>query len=282
MWGLVNRNLLLFIRDKSVVLLSFLAEGIVLVLYLFFMRDNFLKQFEGIKNVDLLLDVWIVAGILGITSMTTTMGAFGIMIEDRVKNIRRDFLVSPIRSGSLMGSYLITASIIGSGMSLLVMLMAQGLMFRLYEIPLLGKNLPAIFASIILITVSNSCLLLFGMSFLKSNNALASCCTLVGALIGFLTGIYLPMGSLPAKVELMLHFFSPAHGVALLRQLLMEPFIEQSFENPEVAGAFSKYMGIRFYIGEHQMSRQGHGIILLVAAGLFLLLSLWRMRRHRI
>ena len=42
------------------------------------------------------MDNWVMAGLLAITSLTTTMGAFGIMVTDRTKKIDKDFLSSPI------------------------------------------------------------------------------------------------------------------------------------------------------------------------------------------
>ena len=87
MFILAGRNLTLVFRDKAVVCLSFLAEAIVIVLYILFIRDNLLKQFPDVENIKLLLDVWMIAGVLGITAMTTTMGAYGIMVEDRAKGI---------------------------------------------------------------------------------------------------------------------------------------------------------------------------------------------------
>jgi multidrug/hemolysin transport system permease protein len=37
------------------------------------------------------------AGILSVTSITTTMGALGIMVDDRSKKILNDFYSAPIK-----------------------------------------------------------------------------------------------------------------------------------------------------------------------------------------
>ena len=96
------RNLLLFFKDKTTLFLSFLAEFIIVGLYLLFIRDNLISGFSQIKDVELLMDVWMISGVLGITSVTTTMGAYGIMVDDRAKKISRDFATSPIRKFSLL------------------------------------------------------------------------------------------------------------------------------------------------------------------------------------
>ncbi|GEM_PF-3728171 len=41
------------------------------------------KGMTGIENARFLMDSWIMAGLLGITSMTTTMGAFGVMVDKK-------------------------------------------------------------------------------------------------------------------------------------------------------------------------------------------------------
>ena len=50
------RNLVLFFKDKTAVALSFLAEFIVVGLYILFMRDNLIGGFAGVTNVEALLD----------------------------------------------------------------------------------------------------------------------------------------------------------------------------------------------------------------------------------
>ena len=45
MFNLAYRNLLLFFKDKTTVFLSFLAEFIVIVLYILFIRDNLIENF---------------------------------------------------------------------------------------------------------------------------------------------------------------------------------------------------------------------------------------------
>ena len=70
------RNLVLFFKDRTAVILSFLAEFIVVGLYILFIRKNMITSFAQIKGIELLMDTWMIAGILGITSVTTTMGAY--------------------------------------------------------------------------------------------------------------------------------------------------------------------------------------------------------------
>ena len=186
-------NLLLFFKDKTTLFLSFLAEFIIVGLYLLFIRDNLISGFSQIKDVELLMDVWMISGVLGITSVTTPMGAYGIMVDDRAKKISRDFATSPIRKFSLLGGYMFSAVIIGLVLSFLLLVLSEIYIYFSYGVKLGAEKMLLGYGVLVLTTVSNSSLVLFLISFLKSSNALAACCTILGALIGFLTGIYLPM-----------------------------------------------------------------------------------------
>lgn len=243
------RNLILFFKDKTTVILSFLAEFIILGLYLLFIRENLIHSFPMLKNADLLMDVWMISGILGITSVSTTIGAYGIMVEDKVNKIDRDFYISPIRIISVPGGYMTSAVIIGFFMSFILFLFSVIYMAIHYDVKLVTDSIFTIYGMLLLSAISNASLTLLLVSFLNSNHALSACCTIIGSLIGFLTGIYLPMGSLPESVQLLVKCFPPSHSVVLFRQMLMEPFVSENFGSLETESAqqFIEHMGMQFY-----------------------------------
>ena len=93
MISFVSRNLKVFFRDKTAVFFSLLAVLIVLGLYIFFLGDVWVDSFPNIKGVKNLMNCWIIAELIGVTSVTANMGAFGTMIEDKSKNKIKDFYV---------------------------------------------------------------------------------------------------------------------------------------------------------------------------------------------
>ena len=269
------RNLVLFFKDRTAVILSFLAEFIVVGLYILFIRKNMITSFAQIKGIELLMDTWMIAGILGITSVTTTMGAYGIMVDDKSRKIERDFITSPIRRFSLLGGYMSSAVIIGLFMSVFLYLLASVYILHMYQVRLGEEQGIKLFLTLCLVTISNSSMVLFLVSFLKTSNALASCCTILGALIGFLTGIYIPMGNLPQGVQWLVKCFPVSHAVVLLRQILMEPLIGESFgsiENRE-AQIFMEYMGVQYVWKGNVVMFKDSVIILFVAAGIVLTMT---------
>lgn len=276
------RNLVLFFKDKTAVALSFLAEFIVVGLYILFMRDNLIDGFAGVTNVEALLDAWMIAGVLGITPVTTTMGAYAIMVEDRARKIERDFMTSPMHKASLFAGYMLSAVIIGFCMSLLLLVLLAGYMYAWHDVQLLTVDIVDLLYVTGVNTLASASLVLFLVSFIKTSNALAACCTIMGALIGFLTGIYLPVGNLPEGVGDLVKCFPISHGVALFRRILTEPFLADSFGRGQSEGAmqFAEYMGIRYYFDGQIFAEKNSLLLLFGTAVVFLVLTVLKMGKE--
>lgn len=274
------RNFILFFKDKTAVALSFLSEFIIVGLYILFIRENLITSFSHLQNPELLIDLWMISGILGITSVSTTMGVYGILIEDKSKQIKRDFTISPVHNSSILGGYLASAFFIGFLMTFLLFIAGEGYIFFSYGVWPGADRILSIYLFFLLISISDASLTLLLASFLKSSNALASCCTILGSLIGFLTGIYLPMGNLPTGVQMLVKCFPVSHGVVLLRQTFLEPFIAEEFLSLKTSSQeFAEFMGIQFWYEDTPLPWQGHVIVLLLAACICIGISLWQFER---
>ena len=209
------RNLKVFFRDKSSVFFSLLSVFIIIGMYALFLGDVWSSNFAQIKNIRFLMDSWMMAGLLAVTTVTATMGAFGIMVEDETKKYNKDFLSSPLKRSSITLGYLFSAFIIAVIMSVIALIVIE-----IYIVLSGGSLLPvAGFAIVLLLIIvssfSNTAMMFFITSFFKSQNAFATASTIIGTLIGFLTGIYLPIGSLPSAVQMIVKLFPavPCSGV---------------------------------------------------------------------
>ena len=281
MSGFMLRNLRVFFKDRSAVFFSLLAVLIIIGLYVLFLGDVWLDTLEGVEGARFLMDSWIMAGLLAVSSVTTTMGAYGIMVEDRAKKTIRDFVVSPMRSRQLAGGYIAAAVLIGLIMSLLTAVLAE-----VYILAFGGELLsPAAMARtagyLFLSTIANSALVLFVVSFFRSSNAFATASTIIGTLIGFLTGIYLPVGNLPEAVQWVVRCFPVSHGAVLLRQSMMEAPMAASFAGApaEYVAEFEQMMGVTFRFGDTALPAWGSVLVLLGTALLFSLLSIVNLAR---
>lgn len=281
----IERNLKLFFRDRLAVFFSLLSVFIIIGLYALFLGDVWMNDsMKGLKNAQTMMNSWLVSGLLTVTSMTTTMGAFGVMIDDKVQKINKDFDSSPIKRSSITGGYIGSSFLIGVIMALVTAVVAE-----IYIVHSGGEWLTPIacmkvFLLILLTALTNTSLVCFVVSFFKSHSAFSTASTILGTLIGFLTGIYLPVGTLPASVQTVIKVFPVSHGASLFRQVLMEVPMQNSFDGiPTIyLEEFKEYMGVTFSFGGHEVTPTASIVILLCTAVVFYSLSLFNMlRKHR-
>ena len=283
MIAFAKRNLRVFFRDRTSVFFSLMAVFIIIGLYVLFLGDVWTGSIKGLSGVRFIMDSWIMAGLLAVTSVTTTMGAFGSMVEDKAKKISKDFYSSPIRRSSLTAGYIISSYIIGIIMTLITVLLAE-----LYIVAYGGSFLSLaallkVVGLILLSTLSSTSLVLFIVSFFKSSSAFATASTIIGTMIGFLTGIYLPVGQLPGAVQWIVKVFPASHAAALLRQVMMEDALTRAFAGagPGAREEFETFLGVTLNFGDKPVSALVSIVILVGSAVLFFSLSLLSISRKR-
>ncbi len=283
--ALIGRNLRVFFRDRASVFFSLLSVFIIIGLYALFLGDAWAGSdiFRGAPGVRALMDTWIMAGLLAAVSVTSALGALGTMVEDKAHRIDMDFVSSPVSRRAIAAGYVFSAFLVGIAMSLLTALLA------VVYIAARGGGFPAPDALlkaaglILLSTFANTALMLFIVSFLKSSNAFATASTLVGTLIGFLAGIYMPIGQLPGAVQWIVKLVPASHAAALFRQALMEKPIALTFAGApeETVRVFREMMGVRLYAGGSALSPAVHLLVLLGTGALFFGLSVLSLSRKR-
>ncbi len=278
-----KRNLLVFFRDKAAVFFSLLASLIIVVLYLLFLGDVWTNSFKGVANPREIMDNWIMAGLIAITPFTASMGAFGTMINDRTSRIYKDIYCSSISRFGITAGYIFSSFIIGTILSLVTLILAQGYILiqggELISLIVLAK----IIGMILLSTFMSTSFAFFIVSFFNSQNGFATASTISGTLIGFLTGIYLPIGMLPNAVQYVIKFFPVSHSAVLLRQVMMEKAMQVGFENIpiEAADEIKQTLGVIFKIKDYTMTPAVHLIILFGTGALFFGLALLSMSRKK-
>jgi multidrug/hemolysin transport system permease protein len=280
----IKRNLKLFFRDKSAVFFSLLAVIIIIGLYALFLGDVWLEDLSDVSGARFLMDSWLIAGLLAVTSVTTTLGAFGIMVEDKTKKIAKDFYSAPIKRSSITGGYLFSVVIIGVIMSIVALVLSE-----IYVVANGGLLIGAVaaikvFGIILLATLSNTALMCFIVSFFKSQNAYATASTIIGTLIGFVAGIYLPIGNLPEAVQTVVKVFPISHAAVLLRQVVMGVPIDVSFAGApqEALDSFNSMLGISYKFGDFTVTPLMSIAYLVLTGALFYGLAMMKMAKKRV
>ena len=282
MISFAKRNLLIFFKDRTSVFFSLLAVFIIIGLYALFLGDVWTNSLN-IDGARFLMDSWITAGLMAVVSVTTTMGAFGIMVEDKTKKIIKDFVSSPLKRTSIAGGYIISAYLIGIIMSLVTLVLAEIYVLANGGALLSFLAFVKVFGVLLLSTFTNTSIMLFIVLLFSSNNAFSTASTIIGTIIGFLTGIYLPIGQLPEAVQWVVKLFPPSHSAALFRQVMMEDPIAASFAGApeEAVMQFKELMGVVYKIGDKEVSVMISIVILAVTGIVFFLLSLLKLSQKK-
>lgn len=273
------RNLKLYFRDRTAVFFSLLAVFIIIGLYVLFLGETIVADMSEIKGARFLMDSWVMAGLLAVTSVTTTMGAASVVVDDKSKGIAKDFHCSPLKRTAIVGGYLISTMVVGVIMSIVALALAE-----LYILANGGELLPfltmlKVLGLVLLSVMASGSIVFFIISFFKTQNAFAVASTIIGTLIGFLTGIYVPISVLPNPVQAVIKVFPISHAAALFRQVFMEVPLTQSFMGAplEVVTEFKINLGVLFQFGDYTMGAFGSILILMLTVLLFFVLGVWRM-----
>ncbi|MDD4189306.1 MAG: ABC transporter permease [Eubacteriales bacterium] len=279
---LIKRNLMLFFRDKANVFFSMLSVLIIIGLYAFFLGDMMVRNFSNLPGAEFLANTWIMAGILTVTPVTTTLGALGIMIEDKVK-IVRDFQASPLKRSSLAISYISSAFAISMILTLITLVLAEAYIVIKGGELLSILNLIKVLGLIVFATVSSSFMMFFTASYFKTVNSFGVASTVLGTMIGFLTGMYIPIGVLPGPIQTIIKIFPPSHTGLLFRRVMMEQAEKISFAGvpQEAFENFRLEMGVMYKFGDFDLTPAMSIIYLSAITAIFFALSVWKISKKQ-
>ncbi len=278
---LILRNLRVYFRDRLSVFFSLLSVLLTFLLYLLFLGDVWTGNLPDVPGARSMMDAWIMAGLLSISSVTTTMGAISTMVDDKVKKIDKDFSSSPLSRTKLAASYILSAFAVGALMTTLGLVLAEAYIVLNGGELLSMEALLKMFGVILLSVLGSTTFFAFLFSFFKTNASVGTASTLVGTLIGFLAGIYLPIGLLPDAVQGIVKVLPVSHSAVLMRQIMMEQPLNAVFTGApqEAMDSVLQELGVRVSLNGSVLPAM-FSVLLIAAIGVvFFFLSAWRMTK---
>ncbi|RLP83136.1 ABC transporter permease [Mycetocola lacteus] len=286
LWTLTRRNLRLFFRDRMRVFFSLLSALILVALYVFFLGNQITSsvtaQLPGApaEDVDRFIRAWVFAGVIMITSLTASLGAMAVFVDDRVAHRFDDFLVAPPRRGYLTLGYLLAAFLVAALISLLLLAAAQITLAITGGGMTLGELASAAGITLLCCLVF-AALSALAASFIASAGAFAALSTIVGTGVGFLAGAYVPLGTLPAGVAKVLTLLPFAQAASLVRgPLTAGPLDALDAAQPGAGESLATYFGVHAMVGDTEL---GVPLLIAILSGLgilFLLLAIGRFGRR--
>ena len=276
--ALVKRNCICFFRDRANVVFSLMAAGIVVMLYLFVLRDMMISDNAGLPDVANLMDAWVLAGIAGIVSVTSCMGALQTMNTDRAEGKDTDFLVTPAGQWRLALGYIL-GTFVAAFLFTLIILAGSLLFLAATGCPLDAVNV----ALAVLLTIPASlsgCIIMYALtSFVKSTGGFASFFSIVSVAIGFLTGIYIPMGSMPEGMQVVGTLMPATHMSSIFRDLIAGGALDQSFAGID-ATSFRAKMGFDLSLWDFQFDTATSLLYVLGITAAFLVVAILLVKKR--
>lgn len=285
---LIGRNLKLYFRDRTSVFFSLLSVVIVIVLYVLFLADlqiNAVNEATNFilpeKDVSYLINSWILAGLLSITAVTSTLGALGTLVQDRERKIIMDFKSSPVPVMVYPLANVVTAVIVGTVVSIVSFGIYASIIYANTGYFFSMEQIVKCFALVGFSSLMSAALMGLMVSFFKTNSAFGSASLIIGTIIGFLNGLYVPIGSLPKMAQTFIKCLPFGHIASLFRQVLMTKSINLCFENApqSTLDSYIYGFGIRFQWGDEDISMLASLLFILCVFIISILLFFINYRR---
>lgn len=256
------------------------------ILYLLFLgnlqAESLLDAAPGLSSnlATQFVNSWVFAGILTITAVTTSLGAFNVFISDRSDGRLKDFAVSPVPRWKLMVSYMMSAIIVSSMLTMLAAAISQGYLLLSGGGYIGTDNLLRLLPLIIMLSGVFSAVACLIATFIKSSGAFTSLSIIIGTSVGFLAGVYVPIGTLPNGVANVVNALPFAQSASLTRDIFAENSLrEVAGEDNSRVELLRESYGFTLNIGDTTISAPVILIILATIGIVSLLLATFRMAK---
>lgn len=283
---ITSRNLKQYLRDKGAIFFSLLSMFIVIILMFFFLGDantdgitSLLSQFPGRdpekdkENAGLLVLAWTCAGMVSINAVTVAMASLSYMIKDRENGKLNSIYTAPVSRVTIAAGYVLAAWIASVIICTLTLIITE-----IYCVSQGMRPFSAMSHLRLLLYIAANSFTYATMMYLvatlsKSSGAWGGLGTVIGTLVGFLGGIYFPIGQLSDGIQAMMKASPVIYGAALFRKEMTAAISEQTFRGipAEVVTEFNRVMGSELTIGDLPLGTTQEVTILLVVGMVFLI-----------
>ncbi|WEV61163.1 ABC transporter permease [Streptococcaceae bacterium ESL0729] len=281
MKALMMRNLKLYFKEPLAIFFSLLSSLIILILYFAFLREGYLSNLSGLPGRDKFSDLWLLAGLLAVTGITVCFQSMAQLVIDHSSGKLQYFRLTDTRASAIYLGYFFSSFIIGSLMQILIYLISAGVFYiKDGLIPGVHNLLPLIIA-ILLNSLLSASLGLVITGLVKARSSLNSLGTIIGTLSGFLTGVYIPIGSLPNLGQNIIKLFPGAYSAALFREILLKDQLTDTFKQLPAAAqdSYREIFGIGLKLNGQLTTPLENILIILTSSIVLALLSIFIIRR---
>ncbi|MBQ7925190.1 MAG: ABC transporter permease [Lachnospiraceae bacterium] len=293
---LTSRNSKVYFRDRGAIFFSLLSALIVIGLMVFFLGDmnidgvvELLDTYahngheENQKNAELLVLAWTCAGLLSINAVTVSLAVYSIMIKDRVNGTLNAIFTAPISRLKITLSYIASAWIAAVIMCTLTLGITEvyGILSGM-EAYTWAEHM--ILFAMIMINSFVYAALMYPLAMLaKTEGAWSGFGTVIGTLVGFLGGIYIPIGSLADSISGLMKCTPIIYGTSMFRKVMTKSIMETTFVGApgEVVEMYREIMGIELTVADYTLKLRDEWLILLACGIIFLVIGMCMLKYQK-
>ena len=283
---MTSRNLKIFLKDKANIFFSLLCPLIVLALYVLFLgktqADGILAALSaaGVSGAEVAVqafcDSWMLAGALSSACITVPLCACGVMVQDRRRGITGDLLASPVPGWLAPAAYCLSVMAAGLVLCTGVLLLSFGWLAVSGSWCLSFADVLAAFGIMLLSVVASTALLVFVVGFVRSEGAFTGINVILGTVVGFLIGAYMPLTMFPAGVQYFAAFFPGTHSAGMFRTVIMGGALDElaALASPAFAEALAEEFSLTLNFFGSEVSPAAMAVVVAGSAVLFFALLL--------
>lgn len=287
LFSLTKRNIKIFFSNKSNLFFSSLSLIILVILHFIVFREQNADALLGAgTNISTKWSYWfsdslMLSSLLPIAGITISLTSLAQIVADKEKNIINDLYVSPVSKSMILYSYLLSSVIINL---CLISVYIIGLALYFYFTYGVLFTLTQVFSILLVMILSillGNLFVLIIISFVKREQAMGAVGTILGTLMGFVCGAYIPvslMGDFIAKIFTSLPFL-PLTSIS--RQVFFMNVDKTELTSEIINGELAQIYGYELFFNDEVLSMFNLVSIVMIYIAGFSILNIIRFNKMK-
>ena len=279
MVALFRRNLKIYFSNITGVIMSCLGALISFFIYIGFLQNNLEKSWQNLPHVTKILDLWMIAGIVAVSGITTAFQALGQQVTDQETHAVADFQLTGLSQFKQNLAYVLSGVVVSFLMQIITFIVMAAYFALVDKVRIPHEaylpGLVFIFVSAIAATLLDEIIVLF----MHSSTTFSRFSAVLGAAAGFAVATYLPYGILVSGAQNLVKLVPSSYEAAALRGFLLKQTLGTLPNN--VKRHLINYLGIQFKINSNRLNNMLILLLMIVILILvIIMLSLITDRRR--
>ena len=285
--SLTKRNIKIFFSNKANIFFSSIALIILVVLHFsVFRSQNADALLEVGMNIDEKWAYWfsdslMLSSLIPIAGITIAITTLSQIVSDKEKNIINDLYISPISKNTLLFSYLLSSIIISLFLISLYIIFLLGYYYFIYGLFFSAVQILAIIGVMVLSILLGNFFVLIIVSFIKREQAMGAVGTILGTLMGFLCGAYVPVGVLGESISKVFTFLPFLPITSIARNVFFINVDQTGIPSGILSGNLADIYGYKLYLNGEQLTTVSLVMMVVIYIILCTIINIIRFKKMR-